>query len=111
MKDYIKSPTEININFAVSLVAYESTIDQNKIKEYLKNPGAFPNKHELTTKLANNNQLFRPVFDISSIEKELETKLIILNNFGKLSCVSMHNYSHLMFSPIGIESKELTFIF
>ena len=111
MKDYIKSPTEININFAVSLVAYESTIDQNKIKEYLKNPGAFPNKHELTTKLANNSQLFRPVFDISSSEKELETKLIILNNFGKLSCVSMHNYSHLMFSPIGIESKELTFIF
>ena len=111
MKNYVKTPTDINIKLTGNMVSYQSTIDQNKVDEYLNNPKSFPDKHDFTINSTITSQFFTPVFVNASIENELELKLIILNKCGKLSCVSIHNYSQFIFSPIQIKSNELTFTF
>ena len=111
MNNYIKTPTEINVKLISNSTAYHSTIDQSKVNEYLNNPKSFPDKNEFTISSAISSQMFSPVFLNSSIENELELKLIILNKLGKLSCISLHNYAKFIFSPIQIKSNELTIKF
>lgn len=111
LKNYLKSSTEINIKLVDNAFAYQSSIDQKKVDEFLNNPKSFPDKQDFLINSASARHMFSPVFDNSSMEKELELLLIILNKFGKLSCISIHHYAQLIFSPIEIKSNELTLIF
>jgi hypothetical protein len=100
------------VKLADNKTSFETKIDQAKLDAYINDPKSFPDKNEFTIKTLTSNINFKPNFDVSSIEKEIETKLILLNKFGKLGCSTIYNYENYKFTAIDIDnSNELLFIF
>lgn len=104
LKNYLDGVSSLKFKLIEDKSSYESKIDYERLREIVKNPKKFPDKNEFLTKIKNNSLIFSPNF---SKTNELETKFIILNKLGKLSCSTIYNYQNYIFSPINIQSKEL----
>lgn len=110
LKNYIINPNSLKIKLVEDKSTYESKINYDRLKEVMQNPRKFPDKNELITKIKINSLKFQPTFKLSK-DGQLEEKFIILNKVGKLSCTTIYNYSDYLFTPINIESTELTITF
>jgi hypothetical protein len=107
LKSYLHSSNVFCFDLVNKNISFETKIDESKVNDYLRNPRFFPDKHEFTVKTFNIDNFYKPEFNVSTLNKEIETKLIILDKLGKLGGSKIYNYNNFCFTSVEIESKQL----
>jgi hypothetical protein len=110
LKSHVTGSNSLNFKLIDEKSSYESKINYDKLKEISQTPTKFPDKNEFLTKIKINSYKSTPPSAPTS-DDQIEEKFIILNKLGKLSCSTIYNYSNFIFTPINLESKELTINF